>query len=798
VSALHLLCSSAVTGKSVLIMQSNEHFQHDISVAAIAAALADNAESICAELLPNGERVGNEWRCGNVQGTSGKSLSVCLKGPKAGTWKDFATGEGGDLLDLTQAVRGYSKGEAVAWAKDYLGLNGEPVYLKPNLPDSNGTDTISMPVLPIPSNAVKAPPHPELGYPSQRWAYRNEEGGILALVCRFDGADGKTIRPLTYWRKSDGTVGWEWKHLPKPRPLYGLDRLAKLPIGTVHIVEGEKAADAAKELFPTEPCITWCGGTNAVTKADWTPLKGRRVVIWPDHDEPGRKASQAATESVMAIGATDVRIVHIPTAWPEKWDLADPVPDGEPSNILECLRREARPVNAVLTAPDSDDWPDPEPILSPAAAPRPYPVDALPRDMRDAVVGYQRYGQQPMELVASAAIATASLATQGLANIARDSVLIGPLSLNLLVIANSGERKTSADRRMARAAREWQDERREDMASEVSEAKARVTAYNAERDGILAKIKKFAGAESVDKPDELASLRKGLEELEAQPPKEPVLPRLFYEDATQEAFGLRLAIGWPSASIWSDEAGLVVGSHGMGDDRAMRFLGLLNRLWDGDPFERDRTTTESFKIKGRRLTACLMMQDVVLTKLLATSGGAARGVGFLARFLICRPSSTMGTRLYREGDAGNAANAGFDHRIRELLDHPLPTEGEDMGLAAPVLYLSPKAKDHWVEFHDEVEREIGSMGEYAAVGDIAAKTAENAARLAGVFHVFEHGPDGEVSAETMDGGARIAAWHLYEARRLIESNQEPQSILDACTLWDWLLKRGKTEFTHTE
>ena len=47
-------------------------------------------------------------------------------------------------------------------------------------------------------------------------------------------------------------------------------------------------------------------------------------------------------------------------------------------------------------------------------------------------------------------------------------------------------------------------------------------------------------------------------------------------------------------------------------------------------------------------------------------------------------------------------------------------------------------------------------------------------------------------------GARIAALHLYEARRLIESNQEPQSILDACTLWDWLLKRGKIEFTRTE
>jgi len=477
------------------------------------------------------------------------------------------------------------------------------------------------------------------------------------------------------------------------------------------------------------------------------------------------------------------------------------VTDEYPPDILDVPRRFAGPVTLAEPADEGDnaleDWPDPEPLLSPGASPRPYPVNALPKTMRDAVVGYQQYGQQPLEMVACSAIAAASLATQGLADVARDCNLTGPLSLNLLVIANSGERKTSVDRHMARALRDWQEERREEMASEVSEARAQIDAYNAEREGILAKIKKCAGADSLDKRDELVSLRNRLEDLEVRPPKEPVLPRLFYEDTTQEAFGLRLSKGWPSASIWSDEAGLVVGSHGMGDESAMRYLTLINRLWDGTLFERDRSTTESFKIKGRRLTACLMMQDVVFTKLLAAGGGSARGVGFLSRFLICRPTSTMGTRLYRNGDAGNAGNAGFDARIRELLNHPLPTE-DNMVLAPPTLCLSLEAKAHWIQFHNEVEREIASAGEYVSVRDFASKTAENAARIAGVFHVFEHGPGGEISLHTMESGAKVAAWHLHEARRLIESIREPEAVLDAATLLDWFRAEEKSQATFTK
>ena len=50
---------------------------------------------------------------------------------------------------------------------------------------------------------------------------------------------------------------------------------------------GEKAADAACKLFPDWVVVTSPGGCKAASKADWSPLQGRHVVVWPDNEEQG-------------------------------------------------------------------------------------------------------------------------------------------------------------------------------------------------------------------------------------------------------------------------------------------------------------------------------------------------------------------------------------------------------------------------------------------------------------------------------------------------------------------------------
>ncbi len=73
-------------------------------------------------LLPAGRLEGQFWSCGGTNGDKGQSLKVNLTGTRRGKWKDFATNEYGDLIDLIMATEGLDKGGAVQWAKRYLGI----------------------------------------------------------------------------------------------------------------------------------------------------------------------------------------------------------------------------------------------------------------------------------------------------------------------------------------------------------------------------------------------------------------------------------------------------------------------------------------------------------------------------------------------------------------------------------------------------------------------------------------------------------------------------------------------------
>lgn len=93
------------------------------SIQDIARMLGDSAEAIAREFFPNGRKVGAEWRVGSLAGEPGQSLAVRIAGDKRGVWADFAAGVGGDMLELVaQARYGGDKGQALRWARAFLGL----------------------------------------------------------------------------------------------------------------------------------------------------------------------------------------------------------------------------------------------------------------------------------------------------------------------------------------------------------------------------------------------------------------------------------------------------------------------------------------------------------------------------------------------------------------------------------------------------------------------------------------------------------------------------------------------------
>ena len=311
--------------------------------------------------------------------------------------------------------------------------------------------------------------------------------------------------------------------------------------------------------------------------------------------------------------------------------------------------------------------------------------------------------------------------------------------------------------------------------------------WDAKRRGIKEKIRSLA---KTGKPSH--GQEEALRDLENAKPNPPRVPRLIYGDATPEALKWNLAKEWPSGGIVSSEAGLVFGAHGMGKDSVMRHLATLNQLWDGGEIATERRTTESFTVRGARLTIALQVQEATLRSFFERSGGLARGTGFLARFLVAWPESTQGYRPYTDPPETWPALEKFNQRIAVILDQAVPID-EDGALSPPLVPLAAATKVAWVKYYDAIECELRSGGELYDVRDVASKTTDNAVRIATLFQIFEHGISGAIGPEAFEGASRIAGWHLHEARRFYGELALPEEQADAARLDRWLIDYCRRE-----
>lgn len=452
------------------------------------------------------------------------------------------------------------------------------------------------------------------------------------------------------------------------------------------------------------------------------------------------------------------------------------------SAIMEALNPDAAPAT---------EWADPLPLACVSHEPEAYPLDALPDGIRAAVADVHATTQAPVPMVATSALTALSLAGQSHINVARNRHLTGPVSLFALVLADSGERKSTVDGFFTRAIREYETAQADSMEPEVEAYQADLQTWTAKKAGVMEAIKAAA-----KKSTATSELESRLQNLERTEPVAPKVPEILYGDATPEALTHGLAKKWPSAGVVSSEAGTVFGSHGMGTDSVMRNLAALNVLWDGGTHKVSRRSTEGFTVRNARLTVSLQVQLPVLAGFMGKAGDLARGSGFLARFLVAWPESTQGTRQYQEPDYAMAGLAGFNARITKLLTDPVPFDDTGDGVAPAMLEFSPEAKAIWVRFYNLIESQLAPLGSLADVKDVASKTADNAARIAALFHLYAHGPNGAIDAQVMQSACTIALWHLGESRRLLTDLSQDPALSLAARLDAWLIARCNERRTN--
>lgn len=205
----------------------------------------------------------------------------------------FGCGANGDAIKFLMEYRGLSFLDACRELGADIPESGAPAGpSKPPAPiqrepaKQKAESPIWTPIMPVPDDVPEPPKaHFKRGLPASSWAYLDAAGRLLGYVYRFNTSDGgKETLPLVWAQSDAGKREWHWLSFPKPRPLYGLDRLAARPDAVVLLVEGEKCADAGALHLRDLVVVSWPGGGKAIGKVDWSPLAGRKVITWADCD----------------------------------------------------------------------------------------------------------------------------------------------------------------------------------------------------------------------------------------------------------------------------------------------------------------------------------------------------------------------------------------------------------------------------------------------------------------------------------------------------------------------------------
>ena len=225
----------------------------------------------------------------------------------------------------------------------------------------------------------------------------------------------------------------------------------------------------------------------------------------------------------------------------------------------------------------------------------------------------------------------------------------------------------------------------------------------------------------------------------------------------------------------------------MNSDNRQKTLAALNDLWGGNPIRRTRQGDGSFTLYDRRLAIHLMVQPTVAYEFM--SDPLAADTGFLPRFLMCEPESTIGSRLYANTRHDGMAIMDFETRLRQILQTEMPMDEETRELNPRLLSLSDGARELLILFSDTIELEQAKGGSLAQITGTASKTAEQAARIAGVLTLWRNLGATEVNSDTMQNAIDLAQYYLHEALRLANASLISKQVQQAETLRKWLLDK---------
>lgn len=594
------------------------------------------------------------------------------------------------------------------------------------------------------------------------YPYVNKDGFFEYANIRLREGDSKTFRAVSL----DADEQLVWNRGDKPEngfPLFEQFLLDEYPFAQVFVCEGEKAVCAlnqycaAREMLGEFVAVT-SGGCTSADGADWSCVAGRNVLIWPDDDAPGKKYGESVARQLQGIAASIGWVEVDALGLPEKGDAAD---WALQENLTEESLRNLPRIVGGLAASSAEVHspsllPAPIPLSRRESAALPFPKDALGACLGAAAEAIATNSQCDPAIAGNSVLAAAALLAQGIAHVSIDNRQV-PLSLYLLTLAGSGERKSAVNSAALSPIRQLEKER--------------LIAYKAS-------MRAYTRA--------MADLREG-----DDPPEEPLNPAMLNEDFTLDALTASLATGFPIQGVCTAEGGTFIGGYAMAKEHLLRTSTTLSALHSGETLCIKRKQAGTLHVEGRYLSMHLMVQPEIARQFIGQP--LVQEQGLLPRFLMVEAEPYIGRREYCDFNLNEAE--GYTAYIQKLLvlaRAELQLDGLG-GVVTRALTLEPEAKELWVGAYNRIELASAAGQELEHYRAYASKLPDQILRLAGVISLSEDPVTTSITVGVMRGAIALGDFYISQAKRLLMTPDD-EKLSESEVLLQWLQRQSWTTF----
>lgn len=424
------------------------------------------------------------------------------------------------------------------------------------------------------------------------------------------------------------------------------------------------------------------------------------------------------------------------------------------------------------------NWEIPIPIENNMANLPKFPIETLPKIIRDYIESVAEFTQTPIDMSAIASLSVIASALQGKYEIEGKEGYKETLNLYSLIIAQPAERKSAIMRLLTKPLYEYE---REENKKRTPIIDSQTIELNMKRN----LIKKLEEGKKEDGIEKAIMLQVKCRELEE---KQVKYLRLIADDCTPEALTSLLADNNGKISVISAEGGIfdtIAGKYA----KAISIDTLL-KAHCGDPIRVDRKGRPTETIENPLITILLTIQESVLEGLMQND--TFRDRGLTARFLYCKPTSPIGTRKFDTLPIQEDVKLQYKNLIFKLLD----IHQED---SPKVLTLSSEALEIFESFYDWIEQQL--VGNLAFMTDWAGKLSGTCLRLSGILHLMDYSNiENEnyiVSDEIIEKAIEISRYFIEHSKYAYTIMGIDKEMQKAKFIMEKLEKQTETQFkTH--